>query len=347
MQVPIPDDWDGNTWNCYFVTFPHSVQWDAILRGLLSIPVRGRFWDGRTGSILDVQETAKEIIRRNAEMDCNDLITVLQEIRDNIDNVTVEQNLLVNVTSQMATNIQVSAQATAQAYAWSQAFALSTSAVKVINNVELVMRPLEPGVIEAPQAEETEPTGITPTAHSMVDTEICRRVWWYVYTVKTIFNHWWDASLFVQTSILGFLGMIATGLSVAALKGNPAQKAILIPAAVLLQAAHYLTELYYEGLIQTAFGDINTWLNDNWTTLVCEVYALVVAGTNTLAIQQAIIANYLAYSIEADKSKFAPILLLFTNLNTLAALYYVSSLIGTLPDVPAEFGGNEGACVCE
>lgn len=65
MKVPIPQDWDGETWKCVQVYWPDSPQWLAILAGLLSYPMLGRFWDERTGSILTVQITGKEIWERN------------------------------------------------------------------------------------------------------------------------------------------------------------------------------------------------------------------------------------------------------------------------------------------
>jgi len=64
-QMPIPDDWDGVTWCCQVVEWPASQQWQAILVGFLSTPSRGRFWDGDTGIIVDVQEVGQQIIDRN------------------------------------------------------------------------------------------------------------------------------------------------------------------------------------------------------------------------------------------------------------------------------------------
>lgn len=64
-QVPIPDDWDGQTWDCAIVEWPASDDWLAILRGLITWPQRGRFWDAETGSILDAQAVGLEIFNRN------------------------------------------------------------------------------------------------------------------------------------------------------------------------------------------------------------------------------------------------------------------------------------------
>lgn len=64
-QVPIPDDWDGTTWYCPIVEWPSSPQWKAIFAGILTWPLRGRFWDANTGSIVGVQDIAKQMYVRN------------------------------------------------------------------------------------------------------------------------------------------------------------------------------------------------------------------------------------------------------------------------------------------
>jgi hypothetical protein len=63
--MPIPGDWDGQSWTCIQVVWPDSDLWLGILAGLLTIPTRGRFWDERSGSILATQMIGREIDRRN------------------------------------------------------------------------------------------------------------------------------------------------------------------------------------------------------------------------------------------------------------------------------------------
>ncbi len=65
MRVPIPSDWDGQTWQCIQIQWPKSTQWEAILTGLLTYAMRGRFWDERTGSIHAAQAVAWDIFERN------------------------------------------------------------------------------------------------------------------------------------------------------------------------------------------------------------------------------------------------------------------------------------------
>lgn len=69
MRIPIPDDWDGQNWRCVRVEWPDSPQWLALLRGLLSTPARGRWWDERSGIVTDAQATGREIYRRNWNFD--------------------------------------------------------------------------------------------------------------------------------------------------------------------------------------------------------------------------------------------------------------------------------------
>lgn len=64
-EVPIPSDWDGVSWQCLTVEWPFSDDWTAIFTGLLTWPIRGRFWDGDTGTITDAQEIGRQIYVRN------------------------------------------------------------------------------------------------------------------------------------------------------------------------------------------------------------------------------------------------------------------------------------------
>ena len=65
MKIPPPDDWDGESWECFQIRWPKSDKWRAILAGLISQPHRGRLWDERHGSITETQTVALEILRRN------------------------------------------------------------------------------------------------------------------------------------------------------------------------------------------------------------------------------------------------------------------------------------------
>lgn len=64
-QMPIPQDWDGTSWCCWVVEWPSSPDWEAILLGFITTPMRGRFWDETTGSVIDAQEIGQQITARN------------------------------------------------------------------------------------------------------------------------------------------------------------------------------------------------------------------------------------------------------------------------------------------
>jgi len=75
-QGTIPDDWIGEYCR-YAVCWPNSEQWRAVLRGVLTIPARGRFWDEHTGSILEAQSVIRETFDTNLHLEevimaCND-----------------------------------------------------------------------------------------------------------------------------------------------------------------------------------------------------------------------------------------------------------------------------------
>lgn len=73
MKIPIPQDWNGDEWECIEIQWPRSVLWRALLLGLLSYPMRGRYWDERTGQVTDAQDTGREIWYKNTPLvSCRD-----------------------------------------------------------------------------------------------------------------------------------------------------------------------------------------------------------------------------------------------------------------------------------
>jgi len=84
--IPIPDDWDGETYSCWCIEWPASEQWRAILLGYMSSPKLGREWDETTGSILDVQAIGLEIWEKNRDLEAcvvgcsDDFLAILNQI---------------------------------------------------------------------------------------------------------------------------------------------------------------------------------------------------------------------------------------------------------------------------
>lgn len=78
QRISIPDDWNGEDWSCYKVYWPDSQQWKALLMGLLTSPMAGRFWDQDTGSVRDAQSVGFAIEDRTIPLvgcddeDCED-----------------------------------------------------------------------------------------------------------------------------------------------------------------------------------------------------------------------------------------------------------------------------------
>jgi hypothetical protein len=60
----IPDDWLGEY--CRFaVCWPNSPKWLGVLRGVLSIPQEGRFWEEASGTITEAQDIIEETFDYN------------------------------------------------------------------------------------------------------------------------------------------------------------------------------------------------------------------------------------------------------------------------------------------
>lgn len=89
----IPDDFEGE-YCCYSVEWPSSPKWLAVLRGVLTMPAQGRFWDKHTGTITQAQEQIKPTFDNNLHlqevlMTCNSPELAL--IADAINNLAMAQ----------------------------------------------------------------------------------------------------------------------------------------------------------------------------------------------------------------------------------------------------------------
>lgn len=65
MKLPIPQDWDGESWQCLQIQWPKSPAYRAILLGFLSYLTRGRAWDERIGLVTDAQDVGWAIFNKN------------------------------------------------------------------------------------------------------------------------------------------------------------------------------------------------------------------------------------------------------------------------------------------
>lgn len=100
MKMPIPDDWDGISFCRYAVCWPDSTLWKGILRGLITEPARGFFWDEYTGSINDTLASFRQTLNHNLDLkevimacDDNGLLEIAAALRSIA--VSMQQQLTV------------------------------------------------------------------------------------------------------------------------------------------------------------------------------------------------------------------------------------------------------------
>ena len=96
MKNPIPSDWDGVSWCCWAIEWPDSVLWEGLLAGLVTSPMRGRYWDEKTGSVTAAQETGQQIWLKNIPlqeslMSCSDATNLSDAIRYLADRLYAKQ----------------------------------------------------------------------------------------------------------------------------------------------------------------------------------------------------------------------------------------------------------------
>lgn len=68
MQLPIPDDWDGESWAMWAVCWPDSVEWRGILQGQLTELGYRSVWDESTGDADEATSTGLEIGEENVPL---------------------------------------------------------------------------------------------------------------------------------------------------------------------------------------------------------------------------------------------------------------------------------------
>jgi len=65
QRIPIPADWDGETWFCTQLQWPASPEWISVLVGILSNLTRGWYWNEQTGIVTDAQGIGRAIFSKN------------------------------------------------------------------------------------------------------------------------------------------------------------------------------------------------------------------------------------------------------------------------------------------
>lgn len=352
--IPIPDDWAGTEWACVILEWPDSVQWLGLLRGFVTTPARGRFWDGKTGSITDAQAIGLEIEERNPVTACSEIVTELQNLvtaveglEINSDNqVTIQTNIVTQITA-VATAVSESiaaslsaSQAISASFAWSQSISQSFVGVNIFNNVTMQIRSLEPGVTPAPATPELTPTGISDATQSMTAAEICKRSFWVAYSGWRIAAELKAIDAWLYFTVLGAVGALGDLLGRVAQLVTGGSEILLVPASILQQVAHTISRLQDNNTITQALVSSEAVLSDV-DNIACLIANEVLIGSSTQVIQDAIMAELSAEGLTDEQ---AGINLLAFNLNTLAALYYTSPLIGAAPAVLAGYDNTCDSC---
>lgn len=364
-QIPIPTDWNGTDWVCVILDWPNSETWLSLLRGFISEPARGRFWDAKTGSITDTQAIGLDIIGRNNLIGCTEILLALQGIQlaiegldvSNQQQVTIQTSISNNVTAvsnAIATSLAsqtsllvssnvASAAAVSSSYAWSQAFSQTMVGVEVINNYPAQMRQVEPGTTTPPEAPEETATSITAVLDSTVPLAICERSYWLVAGAQEFFRLLYQAALWYEGTILAMAGAMADAFWGVAALSSPSARRYLMPASILLTLGHNLNALYVQDALVPGMALVNDFINDNFDQLVCGIAEAVVAVDSTEDIQTQIIAMWLG-DYPSESPLLPGILKSWFNLSSLGALYYISNALDVAPSLPA--GVDPSICEC-
>lgn len=340
-EMPIPNDWDGVTWTCVFVDWPDSELWLSILRGFVTSPLRGRFWDGSTGNIKSVQNIGKEINERNDIMSCQDIVAQLAAINLTLQNLDVSNTAIATQTTNLVSTNVAAAIAVSNSFAWSQSFAQNILSVTVINNVELEMRFIQPTVDPPPTPEEEPTTGISATAQPTGDADVCARAYWILETTRVMINWLNDNKDWISYTVLAAAGAITSALEKASNLLTGGTKLFLIPSSVILQVSHLMSDLAQAGTLDTELQLLVDWLDDNFEVLQCLIFNTVVANANTKIIWDSIVADGVGFGVSNSAIGISR---LGFNYSSLASLYFVSPLMDAFPASPPPLGPNCGDC---
>jgi hypothetical protein len=337
MEMPIPA-LPAET-SLYLVCWPAGYEWAAILRGLVTAPARGRFWDGKTGNIIEVQEYVRSNVTMGA---CDELILVLQQIRDGINSIDSTQ-IDIRIANQASAEANQKSsislvnlvRATASSASWANSFSQSWAEAYVQLAVEIEAPIVSPTL--PPPTKFITPSGISATAAATTSNALCNRV---VYIVDSLIdlvdiyrlNYAENNSL----SLAVFQGL-ASGLleAIASLKGG---HPIPIAAATLAGLAAEMVTLLTE-FEATAIDEFYDWLVAQRQDFICELWRAAQAEEDTLEIQRGL--NAILIGSTPPILPGYSIVKLWYNRTTLALLYY--DAVGPMTFPAADVGDCE-AC---
>ena len=104
--APIPDDWDGSTYQCYRVQWPSSIKWEAILLGQISEPAKEAYYDENTGDRAIAAVAADNGFRATSSdfwtLECDELVGAQQDVPM----FRVGQPDVIDITDGVWTNLE-------------------------------------------------------------------------------------------------------------------------------------------------------------------------------------------------------------------------------------------------
>lgn len=327
-EIYIPDDWDEITWDCFLIEWPSSPLWRGILAGFVSTPARGRFWDARSGVIVDAQAIGREIIERNPiDMSCQDLVVELQNIVTQLGAIDIKIDNSVDVQQELVNETNVQTSAILQATLTSSATASAYANVTAIQQVIVDARPFG-GSADPPTAAETEATGISDDPTS--DDERCKATYWmtigFQYFIRWLADNYIPFWFSTSNAALSAVSIALT----AGARALPAISPVLLGGAALTTFVEYLVFLEKEAIADPILAEIDTYLDANFDEVRCQIYNDAAGFPRTDDLQQSLRSFLVTAGLSAAT---LPLWLAWYNLNTLALAILQSPLI-TFPDLP-------------
>lgn len=325
--MPIPDDWDEQTWSCYMIEWPNSQLWTGILRGLITLPLRGRFWDEKTGSILDIIEIGREIERRNPiTMSCQDIVNQLSIIANAIVSVDVNISEQVTVNQNLVNAVTAQSNAFATSQSWANAVSASYANAVLIQDIKIDIRNF--GDAYPPITEpEAEAAGLTTTPTS--ETEACRTAYWLVRSAYQFclwmsqnYQAYWLSS---TEALLGFLAWaVKLGADTNGLPGL-----LQFPPAALTTIVEALQYINANIAIDVFLDDFAEFLDTRFDDVVCEIFTAYINGETALAA-----AGIAALATAEGLPSIAIVFIsAIFNTNNISHVFLVPATL-LIPDVP-------------
>lgn len=325
--MPIPDDWDGDDWGCYVIEWPNSQKWLGILYGFVTTPLRGRFWDERTGTITDVQEIGREIEERNLDfMSCQDIVNQLSIIAQAVVNVDIAVNQQVNVNQELVNAVNAQSSSIAVSHAWANSISAAYVNNTLIQNVVVDIRDFGaayPPVLD----QEAEASGFTSV--STTEEEACDAAYWIVASAFEMLD-WMagnvlDFYFLADDTILTFLAWaIKRGAEI-----QTGQPVIQLPGAALTSLVKALKAAYEAGNFGTLLQSMVDFGSNSFDDIVC-AFVTGYLNEETALVWDEILQLATTAGLP---SPAIPILQAIFNTNVVALVFLKSNLV-TFPPRP-------------